>query len=195
MHFLTVLVLIVVLMASPVVRAETNVNIGINLGAAPPPPPQRHQPPPPPRVVVAGPTVTFDVPPLFLSPSRLGFYVGVDMPYDLVMVSGAYYLFQNDHWYRSSHYNGPWTPTRYEKLPEPVRRHKMDKIRYYRDHEYDDYRSNRNHYHGKHYRPGNEHKNNWKEKKRREKEEWKRDRHERNQDRFDDRHGDNRGNR
>ncbi|MBI5484409.1 MAG: hypothetical protein HY888_08110, partial [Deltaproteobacteria bacterium] len=52
--------------------AQAEVNVNVNLGI------------PAPRVVVsAPPAVLFSVPPLFITPSRLGFYVGVDTPYDI----------------------------------------------------------------------------------------------------------------
>lgn len=138
--------------------AESNVNVNINVGVPLPPP---------------LPRIHFDAPPLFLAPSSLGFYVGVDMPHDLLLVSGSYYLFQGNHWYRARHYNGPWTLTPHEHLPYEVRRHKVDQIRYQRDHEYRSYHEHRDHYRGKHYRPGKEEKEHWKEEKRREKEERK----------------------
>lgn len=143
------IILAVMLAAPSFALAETNVSVNINMGA---------------------PRVFFDSPPLFLSPSPLGFYVGVDMSHDLVLISGVYYLFQGNGWYRADHYNGPWTVVRYEQLPYQVRQHKVEKIRYYRDNEYRDYHNNRDHYRGRNYRPEKQYKQQFKEEKRWEKE-------------------------
>ena len=165
MHRLTTLLLAASLAVPVFAIAESNFNFNVNLGGP--------VPPPPPVRVQAQPRVFFDAPPLFLAPSALGFYVGVDMPDDMILISGVYYLFQGNHWYRANHYNGPWAVTRYEQLPAPVRRYKVEKIRSYRDHEYRAYHDNRDHYRGKHYRPGKEEKQHWKEEKREEREERK----------------------
>lgn len=163
--------LLAALLAAPVcVQAESNVSVNINVGA-----PVLPLPPPPP--LPGAPKIFFNAPPLFLAPPSLGFYVGVDMPHDLVMVSGIYYLFQGNHWYRANHYNGPWVATRYEQLPPQVRQHRMEKIRYYRDHEYQAYNADRQHYHGRHYRPDHEDKEHRKQEKeyRKEQKRWEKE--------------------
>ncbi|MGB4599414.1 MAG: hypothetical protein WBI04_05490 [Trichlorobacter sp.] len=160
MRIMVSLLLAALLTAPCFVLAETRVGVNINVGLPAPPLPGL-------------PRITFEVPPLFLAPPSLGFYVGVDMPHDLVLVSGNYYLFQGNHWYRASHYNGPWTSTRYEQLPQQIRRYKVENIRYHRDHEYRSYHDDRDHYRGKHYRPAKEGKQYRKEEKRWEKEERK----------------------
>jgi len=158
MRSMTSLLLAAMLVAPSCVFAESSLNVNINLGA--PAAPAHH----------GAPGVVFHAPPLFLAPPALGFYVGVDMSHDLVLVSGTYYLFQGNRWYRARHYNGPWLVTSHEKLPAPVRRYKVDKIRYYRDHEYKSYHDNRDHYRGKHFRPGREGKEEWRETKEQRKE-------------------------
>jgi hypothetical protein len=166
MRFIMFMALVAALSAPVAATAEVKVNINVGVPVVP-------LPPPPPVPVPVGPKVFFQAPPLFLAPSSLGFYVGVDMPYDLVLVSGTYYLFHGNNWYRSSHYNGPWVTTRYESLPGPVRQYKVEHIRYYRDHEYRNYREHREHYRGHHYRPDKHDKQDRKEEKRWEKEERK----------------------
>jgi hypothetical protein len=165
------ILLLAALVAAPVAsQAESNVSVNINVGA-----PALPLPPPPPLPGV--PKIFFDVPPLFLAPPSLGVYIGVDMPYVLGLVSGSYYLFHGNKWYRARHYNGPWETTRYEQLPPQVRRHKLEKIRYHRDHEYRAYAADRDHYRGKHYRPGKEYKERRKQDKEYRKEErrWEKD--------------------
>lgn len=177
MRRLLTLCLIAALTAPTFAAAESKFNVNINVGVPAPP-----LPPPP---IPVGPKVFFSVPPLFLAPSSLGFYVGVDMPYDLVLVSGVYYLFQGNQWYRGASYNGPWVVTRFEQLPPPVRRYKVERIRVERDREFHAYRADHEHYRGRHYRPEKERKEQWKQEKRREKEEWKRDRDEERDERHD----------
>lgn len=164
--------LLAVLLATPVAsQAESNVSVNINVGA-----PVLPLPPPPP-LPPGLPKIFFDVPPLFLSPPSLGIYIGVDMPYDLMLVSGSYYLFHGNHWYRASHYNGPWAATRHDQLPPQVRRHKLEQIRYQRDHEYRAYAADRDHYRGKHYRPGKQQKERRKQDKeyRKEQKRWEKE--------------------
>lgn len=160
MRIATALALAAVMALPSLGSAESNFNVNVNLGVPVPPSP----------TVVVAPRVVFDAPPLFLAPSSLGFYVGVDMSYDMVLISGVYYLFQGNHWYRANHYNGPWVVTRYEQLPAPVRKYKVEKIRYYRDHEYRAYHVNRDHYRGKHFRPDREDREEWRDEKNRRKE-------------------------
>ncbi|MGE0918775.1 hypothetical protein [Trichlorobacter lovleyi] len=160
MRIATALALAAVMALPSLGSAESNFNVNVNLGVPVPPSP----------TVVVAPRVVFDAPPLFLAPSSLGFYVGVDMSYDMVLISGVYYLFQGNHWYRANHYNGPWVVTRYEQLPAPVRKYKVEKIRYYRDHEYRAYHANRDHYRGKHFRPDREDREEWRDEKNRRKE-------------------------
>jgi len=167
MRRLTTLLLTASLVVPALASGENHFNVNVNLGGPVPPPP------PPVRQVQASPRVFFNAPPLFLAPPALGFYVGVDMPNDMVLISGVYYLFQGKQWYRANHYNGPWVVTRHKQLPQPVRQYKVEKIRYYRDHEYRNYHENREHYRGKYYRPGKEDKERWKEEKREERKERK----------------------
>lgn len=153
--------------------SETNVNISIGAPAIP---------------VPALPRVVFQAPPLFLAPPALGFYIGVDMPYDMVFISGSYYLFQGNNWYRSSHYNGPWATVRHEHLPQSVRKYKIDRIRHHREHEYRAYQQKREHYSGRHYRPGRDEKEERREHKRYEKEERRYEKNERRYEKEERKH-------
>ncbi len=160
--------------------SETNVNISI--GA-------------PPVAVLAPPRVVFQTPPLFLAPPKLGFYIGVDMPYDLVFISGSYYLLQGNSWYRSGHYDGPWASVRHDRLPPAIRGYNVDRIRQHREQEYRAYQQERDHYRGRHYRPDKEFKKERKAQKRYEKEERKRDKEERKYEKREEHqdHGKHRG--
>ncbi|MBV5340835.1 MAG: hypothetical protein J0665_14975 [Deltaproteobacteria bacterium] len=170
----TALVLVIAAMAAASsVQAEVSVNI--NLGV------------PAPRVMVASPpSIRFDVAPRFISPPRLGFYVGVDTPYDIIFSSNYYYLYYGNSWHRSGHYNGPWVEVPYRHLPPGIRKHRIENIRSYRDREYRVYRSNRDHYRGRQFRPDHERRGEWKEERRQDRNEWKNDRRQDRRERKED---------
>ena len=160
----TVLVLVMAAIAAASF-AQAAVSVNVNIGA------------PPPRMVVAStPSVQFDVAPLFIAPSRLGFYVGVDTPYDIIFSSDFYYLYYGNSWHRARSHNGPWVELPYRELPPGIRRYRIEQIRSYRDREYRSYRTDRDHYRGRQFRPDHERKQELKEERRRDKEEWKDDR-------------------
>jgi hypothetical protein len=178
----TVLVLVIAAITSASsAQAEVNVNIGV----------------PALRVVVtAPPAVIFDVAPHFIAPSRLGFYVGVDTPYDIFLISDVYYLYYGNRWLRARHHNGPWVEVPYRQLPPGIRKHRIEQIRSFRDREYRVYRADRDHYRGRHFRPDHERKEELKDERRHDREEMKderrRDKEERKeekQDRKHDKHG------
>lgn len=150
--------------AASVAQAEVDVSVRIG---TPPPPPQH-------RVIVSSPpSVYFEVAPLFIASSRLGFYVGVDTPYDIIFDSDYFYLYYSNSWHRSSHHNGPWVEVPYRNLPPGIRKHRIEQIRSYRDREYRVYRTDRDHYRGRHFRPDRERKEEMRQERRHEKEEWK----------------------
>lgn len=155
-------------LAAPDVGFDVNINVGNR--------PQVVVPAPPP-VVVAPPRVVIEEPPVFIVPPRLGFYVAVDVPYDVFLISGRYYLYDNDHWYRAPHYRGPWVAVKHKHLPPGLRKHKLERIRYYRDDEYRVYRTEHDHYRGKRFKPEKEWKEHRKEERKRWKEEEKEERH------------------
>jgi hypothetical protein len=158
----TALVLMIAAIAAATsAQAEVNVNIGV----------------PAPRVVVsAPPAVMFDVAPHFIAPSRLGFYVGVDTPYDIFLISDVYYLYYGNRWLRARHHNGPWVEVPYRQLPPGIRKHRIEQIRSYRDREYRVYRDEQDRYRGRHFQPGHERKEHLKEERRRDREELRDDR-------------------
>jgi hypothetical protein len=169
--------MLVVPILATVLAAQTSfagVNVNVNLGA-PVAVPVPVVPAP-----VAPPPAEFYVeePPEFIIPSALGFYVAVGVPYDLFYVGNVYYVYRNNTWYRGPSYNGPWAVTSYRRLPPGLRRHKFERIRYYRDEEYRHYRDDRDHYRGRYFRPDrHEAKERRKEEHERAKEErrWEKD--------------------
>jgi len=186
----TVLLLLVAVATASSALGETNVNVTIGV-----PGPRVVVPPPlpAPRVVVsAPPAVLFEVAPEFIAPSRLGFYVGVDTPYDIIFSSDYYYLYYGNSWHRSRHHNGPWVEVSYRQLPPGIRKHRIEQIRSYRDREYRVYRSERDHYHGRHFRPEHDRKEEWKDERKRDKhelkEERRRDKEERKEEKRERKH-------
>jgi hypothetical protein len=160
----TVLVLVIAAITAAS-SAQSEVSVNVNVGI------------PAPRVIVSTPpAVRFEVAPLFIDSPRLGFYVGVDTPYDILFSSDYFYLYYGNGWHRSRHHNGPWIEIPYRELPPGIRKNRIERIREYRDREYRVYRRDRDHYRGRHFRPGHERKEELKHERRHEKEEWKEDR-------------------
>ena len=110
-------------------------------------------PAPPPAAMAGQPSVAFPNPPLFITPPRLGFHVGVGVPYDIVFAYDTFYLYYGASWYRASAYAGPWTIVQYDGLPPIIRKQRIENIRRYRDEEYRTYRRDPNHYRGRQFRP------------------------------------------
>lgn len=168
------LLVITAITAASSALAEVNVNVQVGVPVYAPPP----------RVIVSTPpSVRFDVAPLFILPSRLGFYVGADTPYDIIFMSNYYYLYYGNSWHRSTHHNGPWLEVPYRELPPGIRKHRIEQIRSYRDREYRVYRSDRDHYRGRNFRPDHDRKHEMKEERRHDKKEWKEERRRDKEDR------------
>jgi hypothetical protein len=148
--------------AQVALASDVGVGVDIHIGNRPAVVPVPVPAPPPPPVVI-------EEPPLFLYPPELGFGVAVGVPHDIYFISGSYYLYRGDHWYRAPHYDGPWYGTRYRSLPPGLRRHRLEQMHYYRDREYRAYHDEHEHYRGRHYRPDKETKKEWKEQRKEEK--------------------------
>ena len=173
----SILLLAVALAAPASVMAEVNVNLNVGV-------------PVPGVVVGTPPAVLFQAPPLFLAPRKLGFYVGVDIPYDIVFSGNNYYLYYGNGWYRSNHYNGPWVVVAPDRLPPGIRKHRVESIRTYRDNEYRVYSRERERYPRRYFRDGREQRGYWKDEKRDWKEERRHEREERKEERREHkRHG------
>jgi hypothetical protein len=106
-----------------------------------------------PAVAIGQPNVVFPNPPLFITSPRLGFYVGIEVPYDIVFAYDNFYLYYGNSWYRSPSYKGPWTVAHYDSLPPIIRKQRIESIRQYRDLEFRTYRRNPGNYRGRQFRP------------------------------------------
>ncbi len=109
--------------------------------------------PPPPTVVVEGPTLVIEAPPVLVAPPRLGFYLAVGVPYEMFYLAKRYYLLDDDVWYKSRRYDGPWQEVSYKRLPAPLRKYKMERIRQIREEQYQLYEEE-GHYWGQSFQPG-----------------------------------------
>lgn len=134
---------------------NTGVDVNIHLGNQPR------------QVVAPAPMFSIDQDVDFVYPAPLGFYVAVGVPYDLFYVQNSYYLCRDGRWFRAAGSHGPWIAMQHRDLPPGLRKHKLERIRSYRNAEYDVYRHDRDHYHGKHFKTGKE---EWKEQHKAEKE-------------------------
>lgn len=111
--------------------ASAEVNINVNIGA------------PPPIVVHQPPTMVYLAEP--------GVFVAVGVPYDVFFIGGRYYYFHGDHWFWASGYGGPWVHVVHTSLPPGLRKHKVVKLREYREREYRVYKTQGPKFKGKHF--------------------------------------------
>src|SRR5881397_3871621 len=89
----------------PSARAETRVGVNIFLGNAPPPP-----------------AVVFREEPRFVViPDRRVYVVeDEDLDYDMFRYGAYFYIYDNDCWYRSRSYRGPFLAIRAAYVPQPI---------------------------------------------------------------------------
>lgn len=174
--------LISVLAGATVAQAgvNVNVNLGVPVAAPLPPPALAGSYPPVPPAATAPPQLVLDQAPQFIYLPALGFYMSVDVPYDIAYVDGGYYLYSGGYWYFSRVYWGPWSIVPLRRLPAGLRRYRYQQIRELREHEYQEYVHDRGHYRGNWHRPVA-----LREERRHERAEERRE--ERRHDRWDDR--------
>jgi hypothetical protein len=94
--------------------ASGQVNVNINVGS------------PPPVVLHAAPRMIFLPEP--------GVHVLVGAPYDIYFIDKRYYYYHDTHWFWASGYDGPWVVV--QRLPPGLAKHKIVKLREFRDVEY-----------------------------------------------------------
>lgn len=135
-------------------RVDVNLNIGVPVAVTTmPPPAMPGSYPPAPPALAAPPQLVLDEAPRFIYSPDLGFYVSVDIPYDIVYINRTYYLYSGGYWYLSPSYWGPWSIVPLRRLPVGLRRHRYDEIRSFRDSEYRVFLHDRGHYKGTWYQP------------------------------------------
>ncbi|NTW70323.1 MAG: BcpO-related WXXGXW repeat protein [Chlorobiaceae bacterium] len=84
----------------------------------------------------SGVSIVISSRPNFIDLPDQGFSISVGSPYDIISYDNRYYLYQNGGWYNSSDYRGPWVTIEQNRLPDRIRRHRIEDIRRYRDVEY-----------------------------------------------------------
>ncbi|GAM09749.1 hypothetical protein OR1_02029 [Geobacter sp. OR-1] len=144
--------------------ANVGVDLNLQIGNPAPPPARVIVREPPSRTIIIEDDVDFIYPP------ELGFYVGVGVPFDLFFLNNFYFTYRDGNWYRAPNHRGPWVTVERRHLPPGLRKHRLDRIRNYRDREYRVYERERDHYHGRHFRSD---RGEWQEHRRAEKEQWK----------------------
>lgn len=90
-----------------------------------------------------GTSIVISSRPEFIDLPDQGFSISVGSPHEIISYDNRYYLYQNGGWYNSSDYRGPWSNIDERRLPDRIRRHRIEDIRRYRDVEYQK-RDNRN---------------------------------------------------
>jgi hypothetical protein len=138
---------VMVVAGAAAAHAGVNLNVNLNVPAvvAPVPPPS-YQPEVPAQLVL-------DEPPRFIYSPELGFYLSVDVPYDIAYINRSYYLYSGGYWYLSRTYWGPWAVVSQHRLPSGLRRYRYEQIRNFRDRQYQVYMHDRERYRGTWYHP------------------------------------------
>jgi hypothetical protein len=83
-----------------------------------------------------GTSIVISSRPDFIDLPDQGFSISIGSPYDIISYDNRYYLYRNGGWYNSSDYRGPWASIEENRLPERIRRHRIEDIHRYRDEEY-----------------------------------------------------------
>ena len=123
----------------------SELNVNVDIGTPPPPAPVYVSPP----VQIALPAT----PPQFVYVPELGYYVAIDVPFDMIYVGNVYYYNSNGYWYQAEYYGTPWRFVAKRRLPPILVRFSFNEIHRYRDREFKLYQRDRAHYRGQLYRP------------------------------------------
>ena len=79
--------------------------------------------------------LVIDARPSFVVLPGYGFSVSVGTPYDMIYYDNLYYTWNNNCWYSSPAYRGPWVVIHENDLPDVIRKYSVDDIRKARDNE------------------------------------------------------------
>ncbi len=92
--------------------------------------------------------LVIDTPPSFIVLPEYGFSVSIGTPYEIIYYDNLYYIYNNNDWYSSSFYRGPWVVIQESNLPDIIRKHRIEDIRKSRDVEFRNnaHLDNRNHH-------------------------------------------------
>jgi hypothetical protein len=109
------------------------------------------------NVNIGAPAIVIASPPEFLLIPSLGLHVSIGAPYDLFYLDGHYYHFDNNRWYRSNHYQGPWGYVDRRHLPKRMLKHEYREMIDWRDREYREYNKDRGKHRDRYFRPDDKH--------------------------------------
>lgn len=164
--------------------SNVGVDLNVQIGTPPQPPPTRvivRESAPPPSTIYIEDDVDF------VYPSQLGFYVGVGLQDDLFFLNNLYFTYRSGTWYKSHNHRSGWVAVERNHLPPGLRKHKLERIRYYRDREFQNYEREGDHYRGRHARSERgEWKGHRKSEKEYRKEEKRRDKNDRKEERTEE---------
>ena len=88
-------------------------------------------------------------PPVLLSPPGSGFYVAINVPYDLFYDGKGYYLYDDGTWFSSANYQGPWVFVDPKVLPKGLQGKPVGDLRSLRDLQARKYKEKGSDYHGR----------------------------------------------
>ena len=77
--------------------------------------------------------LVIDTRPSFIVLPEYGFSVSLGIPYDIIYYDNLYYIYNNNYWYSSSFYSGPWVVIQENNLPDIIRKNRIEDIRNTRD--------------------------------------------------------------
>jgi len=147
-------VLVWVLAGASLAGARVNQSSAVAAMQAPlPPPALAGSYPPLPPAATPPPELVVDQVPRFIYLPALGFYVSVDIPYDIAYLEGGYYLYSGGYWYYCASYRGPWSIVPLRRLPAGLKHYRYQQIRDLRNREYQEFLRDRAHYRGSWHRP------------------------------------------
>lgn len=111
------------------------------------------------NVNIGIPGIVITSPPEFLLIPALGLHISIGTPYDLFYLDGHYYHYNQNRWYRSRHYQGPWVFVDRGHLPKRMLKHEYREMLNSRDREYQEYKKDRNRHRDRYFRPEDKQEN------------------------------------
>jgi hypothetical protein len=182
--------------------AKTDVSVNVNLG--PPPVVVTTPAPPPPRGEYPPPRIVVQEPPELVVMPRSMIYFAPGLSVDLFFSNGWWWTRDNDRWYRSREYRGPWGFVPAPRVPREFHEIRPDYRAHYGRERHIPYGQLKKHWRereierrerrGEWREERREHRRDWKEEKRERKHEMKEEKrerkHEMKEDRREDRHED-----
>jgi len=73
--------------------------------------------------------LVIDTRPSFIVLPGYGFSVSVGTPYDMIYYDKLYYIYNNNNWYSSRFYRGPWVVIEEDHLPDVIKHNRIEEIR------------------------------------------------------------------